>query len=383
MNKRVWQHIVFWLICTVGMTVIYGVGMPDYMTGLQVILMFMPVHILYFYVVAYWVMPHYLRLRKYLQVIPVLLACIFISWFCFRTIEILFADPFLYNVELKKRGAFVWHKLDGSFRAQLLKPVYIVNALEQSNLLVLVAICLKSLKIWYEKRQVVLQSELNFLKGQIHPHFLFNTLNNLYALTLQRSLQSPAIVLGLSNILRYMSYECNTERVLLKRDVEVLQNYVALEKIRYEDRLDLTFSIVGNLEHYSIPPLLMLPLVENAFKHGASETIHEPWININLQIKQHKLTFKISNSKPATQSPLAEKHLGNIGLKNVKKRLELLFHNEHSLQLFEEEEDVYVAILELDLTGHVYTASQKGLPVVLQSVKQTENIVYENQNIDN
>lgn len=319
MSKRVWQHIAFWSACIVAMTLVYQIGMPGYSVTFLAVLMFMPLYLAYFYTVGYLVIPHYVLRRRFIQCVLALFACILLSTLLFRIIEITVADPFLYKAEVARSGPFVWHKLDGSFPEQLLKPVYLIHAFEQISIVIFGAIALKFFKMWYEKRQVALQSELNFLKGQIHPHFLFNTLNNLYALTLQQLSQSPAIVLGLSNILRYMLYECNTERVSLKRDVEVLQNYVALEKVRYEDRLDLTFSIIGNLKHYSIPPLLMLPLVENAFKHGASETIHETWINIDLQIKQHKLIFKISNSKPATQSPLAEKHLGNIGLKNVKK----------------------------------------------------------------
>ena len=127
--------------------------------------------------------------------------------------------------------------------------------------------------MWYEKQRAALEAELNLLKGQLHPHFLFNTLNNLYALTLNQSSRSPSVVMGLSEILRYMLYEANRESVLLKRDVEILENYIGLEKIRYEDRLDLNFNISGISEEQKIAPLLILPLVENAFKHGTSERI--------------------------------------------------------------------------------------------------------------
>lgn len=192
------------------------------------------------------------------------------------------------------------------------------------------------------------QTELNFLKGQIHPHFLFNTLNNLYALTLRQSPKSPSIVLGLSNILRYMLYECGTETVLLKRDLEIIHNYVELEKLRYEERLDLTFSVTGVIDDQKIPPLLMLPLIENAFKHGTGETISEPWINIDLKLSSNNLKFKISNSKPGKPSEDHEKHFGTIGLENVKKRLEILYPNAHKLLVFDEEE-LFVTILELKL----------------------------------
>ncbi|MFT3824208.1 MAG: histidine kinase [Chitinophagaceae bacterium] len=352
MSKRAGLHIIFWTICVVVMTLVYRIGMPGYDTTFVEVLMFMPLYLGYFYVVAYRIIPHYMYRRKFVQCVLALLTCIIACTLLFRIIEITVADPYQYRAEVKRSGPFVWRKLEGSFTEQLFKPVYLIHALQQSSIVVLAALSLKFFKMWYEKRQAALQSELDFLKGQIHPHFLFNTLNNLYSLTLQQSPQSPAIVMGLSNILRYMLYECNTERVFLKRDVEILQNYIALEKIRYEDRLDLTFSISGNLDNYTIPPLLMLPLVENAFKHGTSETIYEPWVNIDLQVKNNKLVFKVSNSKPVVHLPSAEKHFGKIGIRNVRKRLELLFHNDHSLELFEEEEDIFVAILELDLSQH-------------------------------
>ena len=379
MPKRTWLHIICWLACAALLTVIYRIGLPGYGVAFPVILLFMPLYIGYYYTVAYLVIPRYLFSRKYLQGALALLACIFLAALLFRIIEITLADPYIYRVYVAHNGPLVWHKLEGGFREQLLKPAYIINALEQSNLVICVALSLKFFKMWYEKRQAALQSELNFLKMQIHPHFLFNTLNNLYSLTLQQSPRSPDIVLGLSNILRYMLYECDAGTVPLQRDIDILQNYVKLEQLRYEDRLDFTFSITGRPDAYRIPPLLMLPLVENAFKHGASETVDTPWINIGLQVNDHKLTFKVANSKPVSMPGQAEKNIGSIGLKNVKQRLDLLFHRNYSLLLFDEEEEVFVAILEINLAHYPHLVKPAAAGIPSPALKKQK---YEDQDAD-
>jgi len=352
---RLKVHVLFWVLCTLGLTMVYRIGIPDYLVSFKVILMFMPVYIFYFYITAYLVIPRYLFTRKYVKFALAFLTCMLVSVAAFRLIEICFADPYIYRFILKNDPGFVWHKLEGSFRTQMLKPAYIVSAFEQSNIIIWIAISLKFYKMWHEKRQVALQAELNFLKGQIHPHFLFNTLNNLYALTLKQSGQASSVVLGLSDILRYMLYECRTETVALLRDVEILESYASLEKIRYEDRLDLTMSITGNLNNHVIAPLLMLPLVENAFKHGISEMMTDAWINIDLQVKASKLKLKVSNSKPPQSYRDDAGHYGKIGLKNVRKRLELLYTDAHKLNVYDEE-DMFVTILELELNKHLKTS---------------------------
>jgi Histidine kinase len=360
MNKRALTHIVFWLVVISVLTIFYGTGLPNYGIGFNIIMMLLPVHVLYFYTVAYRVLPKFLYRRKYGKLLLSLLCCTFVFAFIYRVIEICFADPYLYHILVKENPDFKWKKLNGTFWQQLTNPIYIINALEQSNFVFLVAIALKFIKMWIEKRQLTVQAELSALKSQIHPHFLFNTLNNLYALTLHQSPQSPTIVLGLSDILRYMLYECNTDNVLLSRDVAVMQHYVALEKLRYEERLDLNFSITGDISSQKIPPLLMLPLIENAFKHGTSETIEEAWINIDLFLKNNQLKFKISNSKPIDDSNKVKKAGGQIGLNNVKKRLELLFPYAHHLQVFNEEE-MFVVILDIDLKQNIVSHENKNL----------------------
>ena len=348
LGKKIASHMLFWIVCILVLTSTYRQGVPSYGVAITAVLMVMPVHIFYFYALGYWAIPKYLYSRRYIKLFLAFLACFLMAALLFRLVEITGTVPYIYNILHEQDPSFTWRKHDGTFWQQLTNTDYIVNAFEQSNLVVWILISFRFFKLWHERRQVALQAELNFLKGQIHPHFLFNTLNNLYALTLSQSKDAPLIVLGLSNILRYMLYECNSESVPLKRDIDILQSYVSLEKIRYEGRLDLNLDVTGNINGQRIAPLLMLPLVENAFKHGTSEILDEAWINIDLNINNNKLKFKISNSKPEMKPEDTGTHFGNIGLSNVRKRLELLYPDAHSLQIMEEEE-LFVAILDLDL----------------------------------
>ncbi len=249
---------------------------------------------------------------------------------------------------LKSKGYNRWDKVTGTFWERLTNTDAYLSAFKGANLVVWVAIAIRSFKLWYERHHAALQAELDFLKGQIHPHFLFNTLNNLYALTLSNSPKSPNIVMGLSEILRYMLYECNVEHVDLKKDVEVLESYILIEKIRYEDRLDLSFTKTGEINGYQIAPLLLLPLVENAFKHGVSEKVGEAWVNIDLSVKGNLLKFKVANSKAEKIDQTAAKHYGKIGLENVRKRLQIIYPKAHEIKIFDEEE-LFVAILEINL----------------------------------
>ncbi|WP_293297667.1 histidine kinase [Pedobacter sp. UBA4863] len=245
--------------------------------------------------------------------------------------------------------SFKWKKIEGSFQQQFFNGQYMIHALEQSNAIIWGALLIKFIRMWYERKQMALHSELNFLKAQIHPHFLFNTLNNLYALTLNNSPSSPEVVLGLSQILRYMLYECNSAYVPLKKDIEIIKNYITLEKLRHGDRLDLNFKVKGEINEQQIAPLLMIPLIENAFKHGASEMMEDAWINMVLEVDDSSIKFKVSNGKPIELEKTHQAHFGKIGLENVKKRLELIYPETHQFTTYNEE-DMYVAILEVTLS---------------------------------
>ncbi|MEZ0454719.1 histidine kinase [Sphingobacterium thalpophilum] len=308
-------------------------------------MMLLPVHLFYFYTLSYFIVPKYLYTRKFLQLAVMLVLLTLLCASVYRVIEILFADPYFLKEMRKLNPQAKWKKLDGTFLQQLTNPEYFIHALEQSNSIVWIGLVIKFVQMWHERKQVALQSELNFLKSQIHPHFLFNTLNNLYALTLKQSAKSSEVVLGLSDILRYMLYECDSDYVPLRRDIAIIRNYLTLEKLRYGERLDLNFNQSGSIENQIIAPLLMIPLIENAFKHGASEMMEEAWVNIDLDVDMNRLKLKVSNGRPdQTNAPSAS--CGNIGILNLRKRLELLYPQRHTLTIYEEE-DMYLVIMEI------------------------------------
>lgn len=310
-------------------------------------LSFLPIHIFYFYTVSYF-LPRFLFNKQYFIFFALLLLCVFfLVPLLTRLMDIMVVEPKL-DAYLKSKGYNRWDKVTGTFWERLTNTDAYLSAFKGANLVVWVAIAIRLFKLWYERHHAALQAELDFLKSQIHPHFLFNTLNNLYALTLSNSPKSPNIVMGLSEILRYMLYECNVAHVDLKKDVEVLESYILIEKIRYEDRLDLSFTKTGDINAHQIAPLLLLPLVENAFKHGVSEKVGEAWINIDLAVKDNLLKFKVANSKAENVDQTAAKHYGKIGLENVRKRLQIIYPKAHEIKIFDEEE-LFVAILEINL----------------------------------
>lgn len=175
--------------------------------------------------------------------------------------------------------------------------------------------------------------ELQILKGQIHPHFLFNTLNNIYFFTLTMPYKAVDMLTKLTGILRYLISECSEPFVPLEKELRTIQDYMALEKIRYGDRLHMVFEIKGDYQNKMISPLLLIPLVENSFKHGSSKMLENPWINLNIAIEDNCLTFLLSNSRPEVK--VMEHNHKHIGLENVKKRLQLLYPANYELSITE------------------------------------------------
>ncbi len=181
-----------------------------------------------------------------------------------------------------------------------------------------------------------LQSELKFLKSQIDPHFFFNTLNNLYALTLKKSDLAPEIVLRLSEMMRYMLYECNELKVPLDKEIKYLQNYIELEKLRQGDNFEISFNVKGEARDKVIAPLVFIPFLENSFKHGVNNQIKSGFVNINMDLTDNDVMMSIENSKITS---LNDRNLikksGGIGLKNVKRRLKLIYPNSHNIDIID------------------------------------------------
>ena len=200
-------------------------------------------------------------------------------------------------------------------------------------------------KVRFEKKQ----AELLFLKSQINPHFLFNTLNNIYSLSQYHPHLVSESVLRLSKILRYLLYETGHEFITIEKEVKILTDYIDLEKLRYSETVAIDFNY--EIEDFSemMPPLLLIPLVENAFKHGVSISRGNRFVDATCVLKQRQLHFVVKNSSYHTAD--YEETKDNIGLSNLRRRLELLYRN-FSL-ITEQKDSVFTAVLKIDLSSHV------------------------------
>ncbi|MEO6454621.1 MAG: sensor histidine kinase [Ginsengibacter sp.] len=204
----------------------------------------------------------------------------------------------------------------------------------------------------YEGQQLRLekkQAELVFLKAQINPHFLFNTLNNIYSLSQYEPQLVSESILRLSKLLRYMLYETSSDFITIDKEIKILTDYIDLEKLRYSEAVTIDFK--SDIENSSemIPPLLLIPLIENAFKHGVSESRGKRFINIEFVLQKQKLYFAVKNSSDATSNDKKSKE--NIGLPNLRRRLNLLYKE---FDLFTEQKNsIFTAVLKINLSTHV------------------------------
>ena len=209
---------------------------------------------------------------------------------------------------------------------------------------------LKLSKSWYVLQQVErekLAIELNSLKTQVNPHFLFNSLNSIYSLALAKSDQTPETVLELSNLLRYMLYEVGEEKVELGKEIEMMENYIELQKLRADRTTDIRFELKGEPENKKVAPLLFFPLIENSFKHGVKGVSDKAYVHISIKSEDTRLHFDIANNKGQVDEVEHGKY-GGIGLENVKRRLALIYPNKHEFEITETPE-LYRVTLSIDI----------------------------------
>jgi len=212
------------------------------------------------------------------------------------------------------------------------------------------------LQAWYEQQRISqtlqkdkAEAQLELLKSQVQPHFIFNTLNNIYSLSTQNSPKTSDLIYRLSSLLSYSLYESRKPIIPLEQELEYINNYIELEKIRYGDRLDIAVNVLNDISCVSISPFLLLPIVENCFKHGASNEIDGCWIRLDVLFKDDWLIIKAENSK-SFSSRSNGMHNG-IGLENVKQRLDILYKNRHEFRCIEEDQS-YLVVLKIKMVVH-------------------------------
>jgi len=294
------------------------------------------------YVLAYFIVPKFFYKQRYIEAFIYFIISSYIICVLSRFEVVYFEEPF-YG---KPRN---FHETPAEILTDIPKLAYVYFFRIFSVAFIFTFLKLLKDQLLIQKRTLSLEkekaeTELKLLKTQLNPHFLFNTLNNIYSLSISNSPVTSASIGRLSEILDYILYRCNNLLVPIAGEIALLNNYIELEKLRYDKRLIINFNI--NIDHeIEIPPLIMLSVVENAFKHGASDDIGNPVINIDLTVIDHVFTFAVSNSyRPQPINDITE----NIGLPNLKQQLELIYPKNHTL-VIERTESLFTVTLTIDL----------------------------------
>lgn len=351
---RVARHVSYWLFWMVFQGFLYSfvavrrgfLYWPRLQSSFVESLIYLIPHMFLSYMLIYFVIPRYLLKQKYYATIAWVLFLFFLSALMSSILSITLIESvreYIMGVDYISalrddgQGLAIFLGLMAGFRGAI--TIGGISA------------AIKLMKHWYvkEQRNLTLQKEnmeaqLKVLKAQIHPHFLFNTLNNIYSYTRNNSPVASKMLMELSDILRYILYEGDLQRVALTKELKLLRDYIALEQLRYGNKLEVTVSYPSNAEQYFIAPLLLLPFVENCFKHGTSTMLENPWVSLQLYISNDVLHMKLLNGK--TEQATVQKP--GIGLQNVKERLRLLYPGEHELQIINEH-DVFIVNLKITL----------------------------------
>ncbi|MFI1744238.1 sensor histidine kinase [Thalassobellus sediminis] len=310
-------HVVFWGVYFLFNTFRWGSYFDDYVYSLKSNLLGFPIHMVSCYLNIFVLMPFLVYRKKYTLYVFSILATIFIM-----VIVKFNLTYFLISHNVWPEGPESITSLTLNYTIEMMIGELYVVAFVAAIKITLDFI--KEHKRVADLEKTQLETELLFLKNQISPHFFFNTLNNIYSLSVEKSSKTPKIILKLSELMRYMLYETKTKRQSLQNEILCIQNYLDLERVRYNDSLEVNMYISGDLEDKEIAPMLLLTFVENAFKHGANKNIGDVKIDINFKIKEKFLYFTITNPMPKITTHTDNlKQSSGIGLDNVKKRLDL------------------------------------------------------------
>jgi two-component system, LytTR family, sensor histidine kinase AlgZ len=342
------RHVSFWSLWLFGWTGFLTLIWSTFTDNFIRIGLWIPAFTFYSYPITYVAIPKLLLKGKYLVFLGTVIPWLAVGWYLSVFYLTHISAPVLDLMGMPHGDDYAWQCF---------------------LCVVTTAACFSSLSLgkqWLLKQREFLQAkqekmtaELQLLKAQVHPHFLFNTLNNIYSFSLDRSPKTPELILKLSSLLSYMLYDCKADEVRLEKEVEIMKNYIDLEKERYGNKIEISWNVEGDTRDNFISPLLMLPFLENAFKHGASEQVEKPWMGVDTIVTNGILRFKITNSK----NEYSLKSENGIGISNVKKRLEFLYPGKHELRI-NDEGDFFAVSLTVKLTGSVSTYTKPNLSTV-------------------
>jgi len=326
---RIALHVVFWLaylpINAILSCILRGATLDaEFQTAVIGEAYSLPVKMLLTYFIFYSVIPLYLERSKIWQLVGLLVLAFVVATILYRLVIAWVYFPINYPDRVVNLF---------SFNGMLLTVFDLFITLAAAVTIKLLRMHYRSLEFEQELIREKLQSELNFLRAQTNPHFLFNTLNNLFVLARKKSDKTADAIMMLSKIMRFVLYECRAPRIAVGDEARVIQDYMELEKLRYNKRLSVGYHEEVDNPNTSIAPLLLLPFVENSFKHGASGTTGDVEIHIQLTLRERKLRFSVRNTvDPDAEIPAMMNQNGSgIGLKNVQRQLDLLYPGQYEL----------------------------------------------------
>ena len=333
-RQAIW-HVAFWVaIVSFFALVIHANTKMGWEETLVVFGVFGLINIGLFYLNLLIYIPFFFNRKKFGQYGLVVIATLFALGFAKYGIA-LFFRPYLLMSEQGK---------------MITMPIYLVNTFLTGLTFIFFSVLLKFGTDWFMNERIQhdlenqrLTAELSFLKSQVNPHFLFNSLNTIYSLAYQKSDTTPEAVLKLSEIMRYMLYESNDNKVDLDKELKYLENYIELQKIRFGNKAFIEYTVEGAVDNQQIVPLILISFVENAFKHGIVNDPANP-ITIRLSVSNSQLKFFVSNKKHSHNRDAA----GGIGLNNVQRRLKLLYPGRYDLHI-QNKADIYSSELSLVL----------------------------------
>jgi len=329
-HTRILQHVGFWMLFILLFVVIYGPVFNNYPWLFLSSMVMLPFTMALVYIINYRILPLYMKRKRYTRLGLILLIILATEPLLIRMLVMI-----LSGEEITLESLVDYNLL----------PFYF-----ETGLIVFIAFSIKlfkeSIREREEKAQMEkqkLQAELTALRSQLNAHFLFNTLNNLYGLAMQKSDRAPQAILMLSEMLNFVLYECSVDAYSLNKELDFINNYMELEKLRYGQRLKIHLEKELENRDVSLAPLLLFPFVENSFKHGTSKMIRKVWIRMQIRTTKDMLLFEVENSKrpPIDEEPRTE---GGVGLENVKKRLEILYPLKHSLLIREDDSSFLISL---------------------------------------
>ncbi len=336
--KKTWQifwHVLFWVsIISFFLFIVHDNSKMTVQRMLVIFGIYGCINISLFYLNYLFFIPVYLNKKRYSMYALAIVLTIALYGIGKYGIGLLFKEDVLMHM----KGVMIgfWS--------------YFISTFFTSLLFVFLSVVLKFSSDWFLNERIQrdlenqrLSAELAFLKSQINPHFLFNSLNSIYSLAYQQSENTPGAILKLSEIMRYMLYECNDNKVDLAKELQYLQNYIDLQKIRFGNKAYIDFKMDGEVTNQQIVPLLLIAFIENAFKHGVANNSLTP-IQMLITVDQQHLHFYIQNKKHSNNRDA----IGGIGLNNVKRRLDLLYPGKYNLDI-RDEIDTYTCELSLVL----------------------------------